>query len=49
MAGGKADLITGVGKIDDRMLIILDLDRILTSDEQVAIDDISRAGKDLVK
>ena len=49
VAGGKTDLITGVGKIDDRMLIILDLDRILTSDEQVALDDISRAGKDLVK
>ncbi len=47
VAGGKTDLIKGVGKIDDRMLIILDLDRILTSDEQVALDDISRAGKDL--
>ncbi len=49
VAGGKTDLITGVGKVDDRMLIILDLDRILTSDEQVALDDISRAGKDLAK
>ncbi len=47
VAGGKTDLIKGVGKIDDRMLIILDLDRILTSDEQVALDDISRAGKGL--
>ena len=45
VAGGKTDLITGVGKVDDRMLIILDLDRILTSEEQIALDDISRAAK----
>ena len=49
VAGGKTDLITGVGKIDDRMLIILDLDRILTSEEQMALDDISRVGKELPK
>ncbi|MGM0653289.1 MAG: chemotaxis protein CheW [Bacillota bacterium] len=47
VAGGKTDLINGVGKVDDRMLIILDLDRILTSEEQIALDDISRAGKEL--
>ncbi len=47
VAGGKTDLITGVGKVDDRMLIILDLDRILTTDEQVVLEDISRAGKKL--
>jgi len=47
VAGGKTDLITGVGKVDDRMIIILDLDRILTTDEQVALEDISRAGKKL--
>ena len=45
VAGGKTDLITGVGKVDDRMLIILDLDRILTSEEQIALDDVSRAAK----
>ena len=47
VAGGKTDLIKGVGKVADRMLIILDLDRILTSEEQIALDDISRAGKEL--
>ncbi len=47
VAGGKTDLINGVGKIDDRMLIILDLDRILTSEEQIALDDVSRAGNRL--
>ncbi len=47
VAGGKTDLIKGVGKVDDRMLIILDLDRILTTEEQIALDDISRAGSNL--
>ena len=49
VAGGKTDLIKGVGKVDGRMLIILDLTRILTSEEQMALDDISRTGKDLAK
>ncbi len=47
VAGGKTDLIMGVGKVEDRMLIILDLNRILTSEEQMALEDISRAGKEL--
>jgi len=49
VAGGKTDLIMGVGKLEDRMLIILDLDRILTTEEQFALDDISRPGKELPK
>ncbi len=48
VAGSKTDLIMGVGKIEDRMLIILNLDRILTSEEQIALEDISQAGKKLV-
>ncbi len=48
VAGNKTDLIMGVGKIEDRMLIILNLDRILTSEEQIALEDISQAGKKLV-
>ncbi len=47
VAGSKTDLIMGVGKIEQRMLIILNLDRILTSEEQIALEDISRAGKEL--
>ncbi len=47
VAGGKTDLIKGVGKADDRMLIILDLSRILTSEEQIALDDISQSSKEL--
>ena len=47
VAGGKTDLIMGVGKIEQRMLIILNLDRILTSEEQIALAEISQAGKEL--
>ncbi|MGM0653593.1 MAG: chemotaxis protein CheW [Bacillota bacterium] len=47
VAGGKTDLITGVGKVDDRMLIILDLNRILTSEEQIALEDVSKTSRQL--
>ena len=47
VAGGKTDLIMGVGKIEQRMLIILNLDKILTTEEQIALTDISRVGKEL--
>ena len=47
VAGGRTDLIMGVGKIEQRMLIILNLDRILTSEEQIALAEISQAGKEL--
>jgi purine-binding chemotaxis protein CheW len=48
VAGQQTNLIMGVGKINDRMLIILNLDRILTTEEQIALADISQAGKDLI-
>jgi len=44
----QAKLIKGVGKINERLLIILDLNHILTSTEQIALSDISQAGKELV-
>ncbi len=47
VAGSKTNLIMGVGKIEDRMLIILNLDRILTSEEQIALAEISQAGKEV--
>ncbi len=47
VAGEQTNLIMGVGKIDERMLIILNLERILTSEEQIALDDLSRAGRQL--
>jgi purine-binding chemotaxis protein CheW len=47
VAGEQTNLIMGVGKIEERMLIILNLERILTSEEQIALDDLSRAGRQL--
>jgi purine-binding chemotaxis protein CheW len=47
VAGEQTNLIMGVGKIDERMLIILNLERILTSEEQIALEDLSRAGRQL--
>ncbi|MDZ4133330.1 MAG: chemotaxis protein CheW [Dethiobacteria bacterium] len=49
VAGEQTNLIMGVGKIDDRMLIILNLERILTSEEQIALAQISQAGKELAR
>ena len=32
--GPEADFIEGVGKLDERLIIILDIDRILTKEEK---------------
>ncbi len=47
VAGGRTHLIMGVGKIEDRLLIILSLDRILTTEEQMALSSIAGTGKEL--
>lgn len=41
VAGTRTDLIQGVGKLDDRLLIILKLDKILTTEEKIAIDELT--------
>ena len=41
VAGTRTDLIQGVGKISDRLLIILDLNRILTSEEKIALEELT--------
>jgi len=41
IAGTRTDLIKGVGKIDDRLLIVLDLNKILTTEERIALDEIT--------
>ncbi len=46
VAGGHTELITSVGKIDNRMLIILDIERVLRLDEQKALDNISKPGRE---
>lgn len=41
--GIDAHYITGVAKLDDRLLILLDLDEVLTTDEQAHLDTATRA------
>jgi len=37
VAGAKSEFITGVGKLEDRLLILLDLDRIISFEESNAL------------
>jgi purine-binding chemotaxis protein CheW len=41
VGGIDAEYITAVGKLDDRMLILLDLDRLLSTHEQRTLQDVS--------
>lgn len=41
--GIDAHYITGVAKLDDRLLILLDLDEVLTADEESALADVREA------
>lgn len=45
VAGARTDLIQGVGKLEDRLIIILNLEKILTSEEQIALEDLTVAEK----
>ena len=44
--GFSQELITGVGKIDDRLIILLDADSIFTVDEKTALASIDAAASD---
>lgn len=48
VAGRQTKLIMGVGKIDERLLIILDLNRILSTEEQMAIEGAAIEGQRLL-
>jgi purine-binding chemotaxis protein CheW len=39
-AGIKAEYITAVGKLEDRLLMLLDLDRVLSSNDAVAVSEV---------
>jgi purine-binding chemotaxis protein CheW len=39
--GQRSDFITGVGKLEDRLLILLDLDKIISGEESKALEGIS--------
>jgi purine-binding chemotaxis protein CheW len=41
--GIDAHYITGVAKLEDRLLIILDLDEVLTGDEEKALEEVREA------
>jgi purine-binding chemotaxis protein CheW len=41
IAGTRTDFIKGVGKVNDRLLIILNLDKILTTEEKIAMNEIT--------
>lgn len=45
VTGEDSELIVGVGKIEQRLLIILNLEYILSSEEQLALEDITAAGR----
>ncbi len=47
MSGGlEQDLITGVGKLDDQLVILLNTDSILTVDEKTALSSIEAVASD---
>jgi purine-binding chemotaxis protein CheW len=44
LVGTRTEFIKGVGKLGDRLLIILDLEQLLSTDEQVELDQLSIDG-----
>lgn len=46
IAGLKADYLNGVGKVDDRLLILLDVNKILTTEEQIQLKNIEDYAKE---
>ncbi|HHY15455.1 MAG TPA: purine-binding chemotaxis protein CheW [Firmicutes bacterium] len=42
IAGLRADYLAGVGKLDDRLLILLEVDKILTSEEQIQLQSLPK-------
>lgn len=44
LGAGKAEFIQGVGKLGDRLLIILNLEKILSGEEQLGLEQLRLAG-----
>ncbi len=40
VAGSKSEFVEGVGKYDDRLLIILKLEKIITTEERISLSDL---------
>lgn len=49
IAGTRTDFIKGVGKVADRLLIILNLEKILTTEEKIALEEITLAGQEKIE
>ena len=45
VSGARADLIQGVGRLDERLIIMLNLQEILSSDEQIALEELTLSDK----
>lgn len=41
VAGTRSDMIKGVAKLEDRLLIILDLEKVLTTEERITLDELT--------
>ena len=39
----KTEFIEGMGKVGDRLMILLDIDKILSSEEKVSLDDMANS------
>lgn len=44
LSGGKTEFIQGVGKLGDRLLIILNLEKILSGEEQLGLEQLRLSG-----
>ncbi|KXS43580.1 MULTISPECIES: chemotaxis protein CheW [unclassified Candidatus Frackibacter] len=42
IAGIKDDYLKGIGKVDDRIIILLDLDQLLTTEEKIELENASQ-------
>ena len=47
LTGASSKLIKGIGNLGERLLIILNLEYILSTEEQLALEDITAAGRSL--
>ncbi len=46
VAGLKSDYLEGVGKVDDRLVILLDVDKLLTSEEKNELAEMENSAAD---
>ena len=46
VAGARTDLIKAVGRKEDRLSIMLDLEKILTTEERISLEEVTLSGED---